>query len=442
VQELLSFFTDPIVRGPTIGCMLMCFSASLMGVIVFLRKQSLLGEALSHAAYPGIIAGVMFAGSLSFDEQESWISFFILCGAFCTAWLGIKMIHWLQEKWRVPPDAALCFILSTFFGIGVTATSEVQFSFTPLYRRALSYLYGQAATMTDIHIVLYSCLAFFVLCVVIFFYKELQIMTFDQNYAKSIGIPVKKIDALFFILIILSVVIGARSVGVVLMSAMLIAPAVAARQCSHNLALFFVWSAIFGLFSGFFGNYFSVQFTEILSQISPHARIALPTGPMIVLVATTICILTLLLSPTRGLFIRFCRIAYFQYTSTCENILKSVGRIDPDRSFSLDQIKKTQQISSLYLRWILWHMKRKGWIEQDNSSFFLTQSGKARSAKIIRLHRLWELYLSTYLGVEADRVHRSAEEMEHILTPELEQELSLLLVNPTQDPHHQPIPPP
>src|SRR4051812_31568875 len=105
IQELFSFFTDPVLRAPTIGCMLMCVAAGLMGVIVFLRKQSLIGEALSHAAYPGIIFGVIAAGSMSFMEsQDFFVSLFVLIGAFMTAWLGIKMIHWLQDKWRVPPD--------------------------------------------------------------------------------------------------------------------------------------------------------------------------------------------------------------------------------------------------------------------------------------------------------------------------------------------------
>lgn len=441
-QSLFSFFTDPILRAPTIGCMFMCLAASLMGVIVFLRKQSLIGEALSHASYPGVILGVLAAGILSIPEgQELHLSILVLIGAFLTALLGLWMIYALEKRLRVPSDAALCFILSTFFGIGLTIASEIQFSFTSLYKQALSYLYGQAATMTDIHIVIYGVLALLVNFMIFFLYKELQMITFDRQYAKSLGIRVQWIDLILFILVALAVIIGIRSVGVVLMSAMLIAPAVAARQFTNRLPILFVLAAFFGMLSGFLGNYFSVQLTETLAHLYPSARIVLPTGPMIVLVATLICVGALLFAPERGLLVRLWRIVRFRYTCICENILKIIWRIDPNTTVDLDQISKYQTISLLYLKFILWRMARNGWIKSEIGNLYrLTADGQQRAANIVRLHRLWEVYLASYLGIGSERVHRNAEEMEHILTPELERELTLLLKDPKRDPHHQPIP--
>ncbi len=442
VQNLFSFFTDPILRAPTIGCMLMCLAASLIGVVVVLRKQSLIGEALSHAAYPGVILGVIGAGLLSIQESEDLsLSLLALGGAFLTALLGLWAIQSLEKYVRVPSDAALCFVLSSFFGVGLTLTSQVQFSFTALYKQALTYLYGQAATMTDIHIVIYGTLAFLILIVIVLLYKELQVITFDRQYAKSLGIPVKFIDSLIFFLVTLAIIIGIRSVGVVLMSAMLIAPVVAARQFTNRLSILFILAALFGMTSGFFGNYFSVQLTEVFARSYPAARIILPTGPMIVLVATLICLGALLFAPERGLLVRLLRIARFRYTSICENILKTMWRISPQSIMSLDQIAKYQATSRLYLKFLLWRMVQNGWIEQKKNHFYrLTPDGQHRAAKIVRLHRLWEVYLANYLGVGIERVHRNAEEMEHIITPELEKELTILLNDPKQDPHHQPIP--
>jgi manganese/zinc/iron transport system permease protein len=441
-QSLFSFFTDPILRAPTIGCMFMCLAASLMGVIVFLRKQSLIGEALSHAAYPGVILGVIVAGILSLHESEELLlSLMVLTGAFLTALLGIWAIHALERRMKVSSDAALCFVLSTFFGVGLTLASEVQFSFTTLYKQSLTYLYGQAATMTDIHIFIYGILAFVVLIFIFFFYKELQIITFDRQYAKSLGIHAKFIDTLLLFLVALAVIIGIRSVGVILMSAMLIAPAVAARQFTNRLYILFILAALFGTSSGFLGNYFSVQLTETFSLTYPSARIILPTGPMIVLVATTICICSLLFAPERGLLVRIWRIACFRYTCICENILKVMWRIGPEATISLHQIAKFQTISRIYLTFLLWRMSRNGWIKQEADFLYrLTLDGQLRAAKIVRLHRLWEVYLANYLGVGIERVHRNAEEMEHIINPELEKELTLLLNDPKQDPHQQPIP--
>jgi manganese/zinc/iron transport system permease protein len=442
-QSFISFFIDPILRAPTLGCMLMCLGASLVGVIVFLRKQSLIGETLSHASYPGVILGVIAAGLFSVaDNDEFELAVFSLTGAFLTALLGIAVVHLLEKRLRVPSDAALCFVLSAFFGVGLTIASEVQFSFTSLYKQVLAYLYGQAATMTDIHILIYGVLAGVIVLLVLLLYKELQIITFDRQYAKSLGIPVKAIDTLLFVLVALAVVIGIRSVGVVLMSAMLIAPAVAARQFTNKLSVLFLLAGFFGVLSGFFGNYFSVNLTTSLMLSYPSQRIILPTGPMIVLVASAICLFALLFAPERGLLIRFIRVVKFRYQVVCENILKMIWRLNPSAPFSLHTISAYQSISPLFLRFIVWRMIKNGWLQKTPSGGYqLTNDGYSRAAKIVRLHRLWEVYLVSYLGEGVERVHRNAEEMEHIITPALEKELTFLLNDPKQDPHHQPIPP-
>lgn len=439
--SLLTYFTDPVLRAPTIGCMLMCFSASLIGVIVFLKKQSLLGESLSHSAYPGVILGAIFAGILELnEEQDTLIAFLIMSGAFISSLVGLWTINFLERRLKVRSDSALCFVLSVFFGLGMTLASQVQFSYTSLYRKIQIYLYGQAATMSDAHIAIYGVLSLLIVVAVFSVYKELQTIAFDHTYAKSIGIPTRAIDAMIFILIVLAVVIGIRSVGVVLMSAMLIAPAVASRQFSHKLYVILMMSAFFGLVSGFFGNYFSVEISRLLAIKYPNARLSLPTGPMIVLVASTICLLSLMFAPERGLLLRLFRIASFRYHCLCENILKAIWRFDKEE-VSFDEIARHQSISALYLRFILSRLVNNGWVDRTKQeNYRLTSEGKLWASKIVRLHRLWEVYLADYLGVGISRVHRSAEEMEHIITPELERELTLLLKDPKKDPHQQPIP--
>lgn len=439
----LIFFVDPILRAPTLGSMLMCLAAGLVGTLVFLRKQSLLGEALSHASYPGVILGVMVMGTFFKQEaEEFWLPLFILVGASLTALLGLGAIRFLERRLRVHSDAALCFVLSSFFGIGLTLASEVQFSHTNLYKQVQVYFYGQAATMTNIHILIYGILAFVTIMMVMAFYKELQVMTFDHTFAKSIGISTYWIDVLLFILVVLAIIIGIRSVGVILMSAMLIAPAVAARQFTNRLSTMFILSAFFGVMSGFLGNYLSVELSRLFSQDLAMNRIALPTGPMIVLVAATITIGALFFAPERGVFVRFLRIVRFRDRCLSENILKAIWRHDPHRPIHLNDLSPYQSISKLYLRWLLRRLVVNGWLKKiDYKTYQLTEDGRHRAMKIIRFHRLWEVYLVDYLGVGAERVHRNAEEMEHIITPELEEELMLLLRDPKVDPHHQPIPP-
>lgn len=439
----LSYFTDPILRGPTIGCMLMCLGAALVGVIVFLRKQSLVGESLSHASYPGVICGVMIAGIFDIVEtDEGLLTVFIMSGAFFSSLLGLWIIYLLEGKWKIRSDSALCFVLSSFFGIGITLASHIQFTYPALYRQVQVYLYGQAATMTDIHIVIYGLFSLIIIIIVAFLYKELLVITFDRNYAKSLGIQTIWIDTIVFVLIVFAVVVGIRSVGVVLMSAMLIAPAAAARQFTNKLYLMLFFSGVFGVISGYLGNYFSVQFTDYLAFLYPNVRLALPTGPMIVVVASSICLFSLFFAPERGFLLRLVRIGKFRYQCVCENLLKSIWRFGAGQEVTFEKIAKYQSISSLYLHFILFRLGMNGWVERVGPHCYrLTTDGQQRAANIVRLHRLWEVYLVDYLGVGVERVHHNAEEMEHIITPELERELTLLLNDPKRDPHHQPIPP-
>lgn len=441
---VLEFFTDPVLRGPTIGTMLMCAGSAIVGVLVFLRKQSLIGETLSHAAFPGIIIAIFLIGSLYGDEQylTSWNTFLTLVGAFITASLGVFLIHLLQSSLKVAYDAALCFILAAFFGVGLTLTSDIQFRFSSLYKQALSYFYGQAATMTDTHIWIYGILTAAILFTIYLFHKEFKIITFDQEFGKSIGLPVKSLNTLLFFLVVLAVIIGIRSVGAVLMSAMLIAPAIAARQWTNHLSIAYALAVFFGVMSAFFGNYFSVLLSTYFSNHYPGMRLTIPTGPCIVLIMTLICLVSLLFAPKRGVCTRIYQLIVFRNQCLRENLLKGIWKLHPQKSFLIQDLPFTQTISAFSMRLALFQLKRQKILQQlPNHRFQLTEKGEKQGKRIVRLHRLWEAYLVNYVGLGQELVHHSAEEMEHVITKEIEQNLSQLLQDPRVDPHQQPIPP-
>src|SRR6185437_5784290 len=161
-MHLLDFFSDPVLRAPTIGSMLMCLASSLVGVIVFLRKRSLIGETLSHAAYPGVVLSVLCAGTF-FPDSEQALALFILLGAFSTAFFGLKTLDFLERRLKVKNDAAMSLILSLFLGFGVLIASRIQTTHTLWYKQVQIFLYGQAATMTDIHVVIYAILALLII---------------------------------------------------------------------------------------------------------------------------------------------------------------------------------------------------------------------------------------------------------------------------------------
>lgn len=409
---MIEFFTDPVLRAPTLGCILMCIASSLMGVLIFLKKRSLLSESLSHASYPGACFGVLLF-AVFFPQYEEWAFLAVLGGAFFSSLLGLKAIHWLEEKGKVQSDAALSFVLALFFGIGITLASGMQGTMPAWHKQTQLLLFGQAATMTDIHIWIYGGLSVLVSLFLLFTFRPLQASLFDREFSISAKIPVPLLEKALFWLLLLSIIVGIRSVGVVLMSGMVIAPAVAARQFSNRLQTILILAACFGAFSGFCGNYLSVLAN-------------MPTGPMIVLVGTTLSLTSLLFAPNRGLLFRLFRIWTFRLRCVEENILKRMwkkGGISSHRS--------------LLVRIALWRLKREGWV---NGQLELTSDGWQKAASIVRLHRLFELYLTEELGFQAEKVHRTAEEMEHIITSEMEERLTRLLENPKRDPHQQPIP--
>jgi manganese/zinc/iron transport system permease protein len=435
MYSLLDFFIDPILRAPTLGSMFMCFASSLVGTIVVIRKRSLLGEALSHAAYPGVVLSVLLFASLFKAGDDELFSFFILFGAFLSSILGLACLDILQKRFKVKNDAALCFILSAFFGVGVLVASRIQVTHALWYKQIQAFLYGQAATMTDAHVGMYAGLSGFVLLFILLFYRQIQIVNFDSHFAKTIGIRVSFIEAVLFLLLVLAVTIGIRSVGVVLMSGMLIAPAIAARQLTHKLSKMFILSSIFGAASAFFGNYLSVMIPLWMQR----GHFSLPTGPMILMVGAFLCFICLFFAPERGFLIRLLRRKKFSKKCEEENLLKTLWKNGESNSFALVEVRRMGGRSFLATYLLLRRLCKQGWVSKKKQVYSLTQDGKVRASHIVRLHRLWEVYL-VHLGQSREKVHASAEEMEHVITPDLEKQLSDYLNHPNMDPHCQPIP--
>ncbi len=406
---MIEFFTNPVLRAPTIGTMLMSLSAALVGVIAVLRRRSLVGEALSHATYPGVVLSVIVAGFL----PDIFFAPILLLGAFLSAFLGMQLLDVIEKRLKVHNDAALCLILSLFFGLGILIASRIQVTHGLWYRQALSFLYGQAATMTDVYIAIYGILSLLVVGFIVLFYRQLQAASFDSIFCRTIGIRYRLLDQASFFLLVLAIVIGIRSVGVVLMAGMLIAPAVAARPFAKTLAQQLLLAGGIGLFSGFIGN--------VLSYNLSQEKYPLPTGPMILLSAAALSFLSLFFAPKTGVVVRHIRRRHYQQTCLMENALKALWKGSKP---TLTAITRSM-------------LKRRGWIDKDDR---LTSEGKKRGEQIVRLHRLWEVYLVHYMGQKVEKVHRNAEELEHILTPELEAELLEILHHPTHDPHAQPIP--
>jgi manganese/zinc/iron transport system permease protein len=246
-----------------------------------LAWQSLLGDAISHAALPGIVLAFLLAGSKN--------PLALVLGAAIAGWLGTLAVSAMVRHSRLPADTALGIVLSVFFGAGLVLLTYVQQLPTAAQAGLDTFLFGQAATMLTGDVVVISALGSLSLAAVALFWKEFKLLTFDPEYGATQGLPMRAIDILLTTFLVIAIVIGLQTVGVVLMSALVIAPAAAARQWTNSLGIMVLLAAAFGAASGVSG--------ALISGRMDH----MPTGPAIVLAAMLLVIVSLLAAPERGL---------------------------------------------------------------------------------------------------------------------------------------------
>ncbi len=262
----------------------------MLGSFAVLRKQSLLGDAISHAALPGIAIAFLITGAKDTNT--------LLLGALVSGLIGTFWIRGIVTKTHLKSDTALGLILSLFFGFGMLLLTFIQKQPNANQAGLDKYLFGQAATLVESDVWLMAIVTGLCLFVLLLFWKEFKLLLFDADYTKTLGFNTKFIDVLITSFIVLAIVLGLQTVGVVLMSAMLLAPAAAARQWTNSLATMVLLAAIFGAFSGIFGTAISASQNN------------LSTGPVIVLVASVFVFVSFVFSPSRGLLfkqIRFIR---------------------------------------------------------------------------------------------------------------------------------------
>ncbi|MDX1326705.1 MAG: metal ABC transporter permease [Arenibacter sp.] len=285
VQEYFSLvFTDYTLRTITLGTAILGIVCGMLGSFAVLRKQSLLGDAISHAALPGIVIAFLVTGAKN--------SNMLLIGALVSGLVGTFWISGIVKKTHLKSDTALGLILSLFFGFGMLLLTFVQKMPNAQQAGLDKYLFGQAATLVESDVWLMAIVMGVSLLVLLLFWKEFKVQHFDPDYSKSLGFNTRFLDVIMTTLIVLAIVIGLQTVGVVLMSAMLLAPAAAARQWTNKLGIMIFLAAIFGALSGIFGTAISATSNN------------LSTGPLIVLVAAVFVVISFVFAPVRGLLFR------------------------------------------------------------------------------------------------------------------------------------------
>ncbi|OAN45140.1 zinc transporter [Chloroflexus islandicus] len=280
----MELFTDYTLRNVTLGSMLLGAISGLLGCFAVLRRQALLGDAMSHAALPGIALAFLLTGQRD--------PFTLLLGAAIAALVAALWLLAIVRTSRIKDDAALALILAVFFGFGLVLLSYVQRQPTAAQAGLKSFLFGQAAALVERDLWAMLAIGGPALALIAIFWPQVKLISFDPDVARSLGLPVRRFEVLLTGVLVAAIVIGLQTVGVVLMSAMLIAPAVAARQWTNRLETMVLLAAGFGALAAFIGAWISAQ----------GERLA--TGPVIVLAMSALTAISLLIAPERGLLWR------------------------------------------------------------------------------------------------------------------------------------------
>jgi manganese/zinc/iron transport system permease protein len=397
-----------------VGASLLGASSGLVGAFAVLRRRALAGDALAHAALPGLCLAFLVLGERNLSAM--------LFGAFLTGLLGIAIVSGLRHATRIKEDAAIGIVLSVFYGAGIALSSFIQNQTNVGSKAGLhTYILGKTAGMILADVYLIAAASLFCLLLIILLYKEFKVVAFDSAFASVQGWPSVLIDLLLMAMIAVTVVIGLPAVGVVMMAALLIIPAASARFWTDRLGPMLGLSSFFGLTIGAVGTLMSARFSQ------------LPAGPVIVMAGAIVFLVSLLAAPRRGIVARQLSVRrdrrQLALRATCRALYELVEAELPQvRPLEFDEILRHKSWQRQELAACLQQLEKEGVVSQTtNGTFLLTEQGRKRAAETVRLRRLSELYQHQYgsFAGTLDELDGGAfiEELPHELVATLEDEL-------------------
>ena len=418
VVEVLFFRGGYNTTVVVISTTLLGVAAGIIGVFALLRKRSLMADALSHATYPGICLAFITATLLGVEGRSLPV---LLTGATVTGVIGVLCIQWLLRHTRLHEDASIGLVLSIFFGAGAVLISVIQTMRTGNAAGLNHFIYGQTAAMNASDAKLMGGIALAAVLAAALLLKEFAVTCFNDAFAKVGGWPVSVIDLLMMSLVVIITVAGLQAVGLILVVAMLIIPAVAARFWTERLWVLVLLAAVIGGLSGYLGS--------CTSALLPRK----PAGAVIVLTGGVIFLVSMLAAPSRGVVAAALRRLRLRLGIAADHLLEvaflAAGDHDHARvgHDALGDLKLKRgwgpwltRCVGAYLRW-----RKLGHLNRD--AFVATPAGLERGRRVARNHRLWEQYLISYADIAPSHLDWTVDQVEHVLSGELVTELEQAL---------------
>lgn len=410
------FLRDYNTRVVVMGTALLGVAAGMIGSFTLLRKRALMGDALSHAMLPGI--GLAFMLSVASGGTGKSLTV-LLAGAAVSGLLGLGAILLIRHFTRLKEDTALGIVLSVFFGGGVAVLGVAQRIGAGHSAGLESFIYGKAASMLagDAWLIAGTALLVVLTCTLLF--KEFRLLCFDSEYASTLGWPTLLLDLVMMSLVVTVTVIGLQAVGLVLVIAMLIIPAAAARFWTEHLGIMTWMAAGIGAASGAVGSALSALFPD------------LPSGAMIVLVAAGLFGLSMLAGVRRGLLVSWSRRNLLNRKVRRQHLLRALFEAiesAPGSAVPREVLLGARSWSPGEFGRALRRAIQAGIVHEVPAGIALTRAGEIEAERVVRNHRLWELYLINHADIAPSHVDRDADVIEHVLDPEIARSLEELLL--------------
>jgi manganese/zinc/iron transport system permease protein len=437
-------------RVVLLGTLLLGMSAGVVGVFMLLRRRSLVGDVVGHSALPGIAIAFLVLEIRSPGTGRSFPA--LLTGAFLSGMIGVGCVTLIRRWTRIKEDAALAIVLSLFFGIGIALFTVIQNLPRGNAAGLGQFIFGTAAALVpdDVRLIAIAAAASLALCGLMF--KEFALLCFDEDFARSQGWPTVALDLLLMALVAAVTVIGLQSVGLLLVVALLIIPAVAARFWTNRVSRLIVIAGIIGGASSVVG--------VILSGAIPR----LAAGPCIVLTGSAVFLASLLFGPQGGVVERWWRDRQLRLRTARHDLLRAMYEIVEARAENLH--RSSEEAETVSLRptpgmaaalhltdvpvseaelnaartWpasgvskVLARAGREGIVVRDTAGWRLTTEGASEATRVVRNHRLWEQYLVAHADIAPSHVDRDADLIEHVLEPDVIAELERLLAQRSDD---------
>jgi manganese/zinc/iron transport system permease protein len=393
-------------------------AAGLVGMFLLLRKRSLLGDTIGHATLPGIAGAFLLAHTLGWNARSFiWLA----TGAAISGIAGMFAVLIIRKFSRIKDDASLAVVLGVFFGTGVALLSAIQQLPGGQAAGLENLIYGSAASMVTRDALFIFGSAIVVVFAGVFLFKEFSILCFDEAFASAAGWPVRTLDVLLMSGVVLVTVIGLQSVGILLTVALLVIPPTAARFWTDSLGKTAVISALNGSASAFVGVALSAVFPKM------------PTGAIIVLAAAFLFGCGFFFGTRRGLWSRFLMEWRAKERLENEHMLRAIFECSefsgPAISHEAVLAKRPWTRNETTL--LISRLAENGLVtvSPEADTIQLTRAGDIEARRLVRNHRLWELYLLNHADVAPSRVDRDADLIEHVLDPRLVEELECILEN-------------